>query len=266
MLHLHGRCALAVTTGAAAAAALLAVAPGAAVAAPGAGPAGAVSAPAARRLLLDLNAPFTRVAGSERLTRTVLRPSWTVAAVKGLDGGESDLLVAGPGGTPLGRSAEGFGVTDWVAVDNTPGHHPTGVHTLAITANRAPASPKTRVQSVTGKGALVPGQTVTVGRPAGDWLVDLRDAPLLAGEMLGLTVRGEAVGTVYVLFGDPARPATWAQTRSAALATFHLPKPETDDQAWPLTFTAPATGTYAIVFEPRGWWSTTSTVEATLIG
>jgi hypothetical protein len=199
------------------------------------------------------------------LTFPAARARWSVAATRGTVPGGTELsLMQGPRVFATTNSPEG---TTWIAVDNTPGHQPTGTYELGLDV-WVPASAPTDhwVQFHNGRGDLLQQRSSTVGDAAGTWLADIRDVRLQAGDMLGLTVHGGEIGSISVLASDPARPSSWIQTRGSEVSTFWVPKADTPEQTRDFTFTAPATGTYGLLFEPQGWWSRASTVDAAIVG
>ena len=202
----------------------------------------------------------------EWFTFEISRSRWSVAAAQGRVSGGTDLNLWSQSGTHLKESPTVDG-TDWIAIDNTPQRRPTGTHHLRVDLSVPRGAPTVLwVLFFTGHGDLLQQRASTIGDPNGTWLVDVRDVRLQAGEMLGLSTHGEDIGVISVLAGDPTRPASWIQTPSNAAATFYVPKEETPGQVHNFAFTAPSTGTYGLVFQPRGWWSRGSTVDAAIIG
>ncbi|GAA3336135.1 hypothetical protein GCM10020358_07110 [Amorphoplanes nipponensis] len=191
--------------------------------------------------------------------------AWSVAATQGRDGGQADLEIRDAAGRSLIRSAEGFGILDWVAVNTNAGRHPAGRYDVRVTADTDGGRPTTHLVQLVGGGAdLVPGRPGTVGDTARPWLVDVRDLPLRAGDMVSLRVGG-AVGAVAVL-GDDPKPIFWLQTRRTADLSTAFPKPDTDDQTFTVDFTAPEDGVYGVVFEARNDYSRAARVDVALVG
>ena len=180
---------------------------------------------------------------------------WSIVATAGYLGGQSDLALTGPGGAPVGRSADGFGVVDWVAVDTNAGHLPLGGYTAEVTSATDSGRPTTHLtQFVGGDKVLTPARPdAVVGFASGPWLADIRDISLQAGRTVTFTVRGlDVIGAVSVL-RSTTDPATWSRTRATAALSVELPKPDTASQTYSFRYTAPATGWYGVVFEPRFW-------------
>ncbi|MFI7599368.1 hypothetical protein [Actinoplanes sp. NPDC049681] len=180
---------------------------------------------------------------------------WSVVATVGYQGGQSDIALSGPTGTTVGRSAEGFGTVDWVAVDNNSGRHPLGAYTADVTSTTDGGRPTTHLtQFVGGDKVLAASQPESVvGMANGPWLVDVRDINLQAGRTVTFTVRGlDSIDSVTVLQSTPD-PTTWTRTRGAAALSVEMPKADTDQQTYSFTYTAPASGWYGVVFESRGW-------------
>lgn len=195
---------------------------------------------------------------------TADRGAWFVAATQGWLGGQSDVEVRAPDGSLLARAAEGFGVTDWVAVDTNPGRHPAGRYDVRVTADTDSGRPTTHLVQLSPGADLVPGQRTQVGDSGAPWLVDVRDLALVAGDLVSLRV-GADVGAVYVLDDDP-KPIFWQRTRATADIGVVSPKPDTDDETFDVTFTAPETGVYGIVFEARNTLSRAATVDPLIVG
>jgi len=193
------------------------------------------------------------------------RSRWSVAAVQGRAPGGTDLALSRSGAVLVtAASPEG---TSWIAIDNTPGHQPTGSYNLSLDVTVPAGAPTDHwFQFLNGRGDLLQQRSSAIGDPSGTWLADIRDVRLQAGDMLGLTIHGDQIGSISVLADDPAQPASWIQTQGSAVATFEVPKVDTQDQTRDFTFTAPATGTYGLLFQSQGWWSRASTVDAAIVG
>jgi hypothetical protein len=183
------------------------------------------------------------------------RPYWSVVATVGHLGGQSDLTVYGPNDALVGASAAGFGIVDWVAIDNNSGRLPVGAYTVDVSAATDGGRPTTHlVQFVSGGAMLTPGQPETaIGYANGPWLVDVRDVYLGAGQTMNLKVRGlDNLTAVHVLRSTDS-PASWAPTRSDTASSVDLPKEDVAGQAHHVTYTAPTGGYYGVVFESRQW-------------
>ncbi len=236
----------------------VAVAAGASAVALSAGPAAAMP-------VMPANQAFTSSAVDALYRLPANRAAWSIAATQGLLGGQSDVDIRQPGGPVLARSAAGFGVLDWVAVNTHAGRLPAGRFDVHVTADTDSGRPTTHlVQLVAGGTALVPGRATEVGSVDRPWLADVRDLPLRAGDMVSLEV-GSAVGTVSVL-GDDPDPALWSQTPDTAELTAESPKPETDDETFTVTFTAAEDGVYGVVFAARTPESRGAVVRAAIVG
>jgi hypothetical protein len=193
------------------------------------------------------------------------RAAWSIAATQGIGGGQSDLDISLPGGPVLARSAEGFGVLDWVAVNTNPGRLPAGRFDVRVTADTGGGRPTTHsVQLVAGGPALVPGRATVVGSADRPWLVDIRDLRLHAGEMVSLRVNS-AVGAVSVVDDDP-KPIFWQQNPVYAMMTVAAPEPDTADHTFTVDFTAAEDGDYGVVFAARTPESRGASVTATIVG
>lgn len=236
----------------------VAVVAGVGVLAMSAGPAAAVP-------VVPANQAFSSSAVDAVYRLAANRAAWSIAATQGVLGGQSDVDVRLPGGPALARSAAGFGVLDWVAVNTHPGRLPAGRFDVRVTADTDSGRPTTHlVQLVAGGAALAPGRSTEVGSTDRPWLADVRDLPLRAGDMVSLEV-GSAVGTVSVL-GDDPDPVRWAQTPDAAELTVESPKPDTDDETFTVTFTAAEDGVYGVVFAARTPESRGATVRTAIVG
>lgn len=184
---------------------------------------------------------------------------WSVAATDNI----VTMNVRDAGGV-IGRSGPaGFHSGSWVAIDQNPGRRPTGRYLLDVSSRSGGTGAPYRMQFLDGGASLTSGGTTQIGRPGGEWIVDLRQVRLHAGDTLNLAVQGSAVSAINVLHSDPARPSTWVQNDTAVSTTFWLNKPESTDVNT-FTYLAPATGTYALVFE-RGWWDPTASVTSTIV-
>lgn len=235
-----------------------AVAAGVSVVAVSAGPASAVP-------VVPPNQAFASSAVNALYPLPANRAGWSIAATQGVGGGQPDLDVSKPGGPVLARSAAGFGVLDWVAVNTNPGRLPAGRFDVRVTANTDHGRPTTHlVQLVTGGADLVPGRATVVGSTDRPWLVDIRDLPLYAGEMVSLQV-DSVVGAVSVL-DDDSKPIFWQQTPETAMTTVESPKPDTADETFTVTFTAPADGDYGVVFAARTPESRGASVRTIIVG
>jgi hypothetical protein len=234
-------------------------------AAAGAGAVLAGSGPAAAVPVVPVNQAFVSSAVDAVYRLPANRHGWSIAATQGIEGGQSDVEIRLPGGPVLARSAAGFGPLDWVAVNTGAGRLPAGRFDVRVTADTDSGRPTTHfVQLVTGGAELVPGRAAEVGRTDRTWLADVRDLPLRAGDMVSLKV-SSAVGTVSVLDDGPD-PARWPQTPDTAELTFELPKPDTDDDTFTVTFVAPGDGDYGVVFAARTPESRGAVVRADIVG
>lgn len=220
------------------------------------------SVPAAQAATLPIGSyPSTFMLSAPTMTHSAqaLEAQWSVFAADN----RVSLRVRDAGGV-IGQSGPSDLHTGrWVAIDQNAGRRAPGRYLVDVTSRLGGSGGPYRAQFRDGGPRLTSGGTTEIGYVDGQWIVDLRQVYLRRGDTLRFTVRGSAVSAVNVLHSDPARPSTWVQNDGMAGQTFWLNKPESTDVNG-FAYVAPATGTYALVFE-RGWWDPTATVTSTIV-
>lgn len=198
-----------------------------------------LSPPAWQTIGFTGNPAFGRVPGS------AMKSNWTVVALRPLAGDDWDMQLysasaASPtcvGGTLLANSTYGGAIVDFVIGDGTTNAH-TDVYPRWYYFS---GTGQPRVAWTDSSFTLVPNQTIAWNWFAPDTLVQVYQFHLTAGVSyeIGFDQSGNSGGTMGAtahLFRNPGTGTYWAG-RGGALATFSAPG----------AFTAPTTGTYALV-------------------
>jgi hypothetical protein len=190
---------------------------------------------------------------------------WSVGATVGSQGFNPDVEMRDQAGRSLASSrlgrVGGLNTIDWVALDfnRLPYDRP---YEQLVTENPVDAgSPaKYLAQFVAGCQTLTPGAPREIGYPqATNWLVDVRDLYLTAGQTVRLDV-GAEIRAAHVVRSDPRDPSTFARGRTAADKSLDMPAATGGS----MVYTAPAAGWYGVVFEADAWHGR-STVTATIL-
>jgi len=143
---------------------------------------------------------------------------------------------------------------DWIAVDSNAGRVPTGMFVARFSGSRLSGTEAVpTVQFVDGHRTLATN-TPVVAQPVGDdwtnWIVDIRDMYLYAGQTVRLVFSGPLT-EMHVVGSDPARSSTWYRTSTTTMASRYFPYPPQNPQDGSLEVTAPWSGWYGVVVGRR---------------
>lgn len=151
---------------------------------------------------------------------------------------------------------------DWVAVDSNAGRVPTGSFVARFSGSRdAGTLAEPIAQFVDGHEVLsttTPYTAQRIGDEFSNWIVDIRDMYLYAGQNVRLAFSGP-VTELHVVGSDPARRSTWYRTPTSTLGSRYFPNPPQNAQDASLEVTAPWSGWYGVVVG-RPYGATTATV------
>lgn len=179
---------------------------------------------------------------------------WSILATQGNQYIDSDVsLLRGTTCGPTSALADPLAM-DWVAVDSNAGRVPTGAFVARFSGSRQAGTLATPMaQFIDGHETLAtntPYKAQRIGDEFTNWIVDIRDMYMYAGQTVRLVFSGP-VTEMHVVGSDPARSSTWYRTSTTTMASRYFPNPPQDPLDGSLEVTAPASGWYGVIVGRR---------------